>query len=45
MMVVEGGGDSGGRAGRGGCISGVLMVCGHDDDSGCDMEMGEGSDS
>ena len=44
-MVAEGGGDSDGRAGSYGGSDGGLMVCGDDDDSGCDVAMGRSVDS
>ena len=45
MMVVEGGDDSGGRDGSGGCSGGGLVVCGPDDYGGCGVVMGRGGDS
>ena len=44
-MVAEGGGDSGGKAGSGVDSDGDLVVCGDDDDIGCDVVMGRGGDS
>ena len=44
-MVVEGCGDSRGRAGSGDYSGGGLVVCGHDDASGCGVVMAGGGDS
>ena len=45
MLVAEGGSDSGGRARSGAGSGDGLLVCSDDDESGCDAEMGGGSDS
>ena len=44
-MVAEDGGDSGGRAGSVGGSSGCLLVCGDNDDNGCDLVMDGDGDS